>query len=219
MHARLLRNQRFAMIDHDLSRLRRMRRYTDPFEDEGPSPDREGYVKWFGLWVREPTLFAVGFSLAGVMLGLVMARALLVGRAAWLPAGEWWFEIGFLAVIVLMCGVSCSMFVCGSVAVRRQIRHMNAQMARWDDATPEEVEEIVRAADRRFYRRIWRRTVFWLVVMVALLVIVGTTWLFPWGGTVAFVASIAAVVVASVVWSWQGDRVLSVVGRRMKRSP
>ena len=207
------------MIDRDLSHLRRMRRYADPFEDAEPSADREGYVKWFGLWVREPTLFAIGLSLAGAMLALVITRALLVDRAAWLPAGEWWFEIGFLASIVLMCGVCCSMLVCGSIAIRRRIRHMNAQMARWDDATPEEVEEIVRAADRTFNRRIWRRTIFWLVAMAALFVIVGTTWLFPWGGTVAFVASVVAAVAASVVWSWQGDRIWSLGSRRVKRSP
>ena len=207
------------MIDRDLSQLRRMRRYTDPFEDEAPSADREGYVKWLGLWVREPTLFAVGFSLVGVMLALVIARALLVGRAAWLPAGEWWFEIGFLAGIVLMCGVSCSMFVCGSIAVRRQIRHMNAQMARWDDATPEEVEEIVRATDRRLNRRIWTRTILWLIAMAVLFAIFGTTWLLPWGGIAAFVSSMVAAVVVSVLWTWQGDRVLSLGSRRVKRSP
>ncbi len=124
------------MIDRGSSNLRRMRRYTDPFEEEEGSSQREGYVKWFGLWVRERTLFIVGFGIAGLMLTLIIARALLAGRVAWLPAGTLWFEIGFLAGIMAMSFVSCSMFVCGSMALRRQIRHMNAQMARWDDATP-----------------------------------------------------------------------------------
>ena len=143
------------MIDRESSNLRRMRRYTDPFEDEGGASEREGYVKWLGLWVQERTLFGAGFGIAGLMLALIIARALLVGRVAWLPAGVLWFEIGFLAGIMVMSFLSCSMFVCGSIALRKQIRHMNAQMARWDDATPEEVEEIVRAADRRINRRVF----------------------------------------------------------------
>ncbi len=205
------------MIDRNLYELSRMRRYTDPFEDEEPSPDQEGYVKWFGLWVKEPTLFAVGFVLAGFLVALVIARALLVGRADWLPAGEWWFEIGFMAIIVLMCGVSCSMFICGSIAVRRQIRHMNARIARWDDATPDEVEQIVRAADRRLNQRILWRVVFWLAAMGGLFAIFGTTLLFPWGGTPAFIASTAAAVVVSVLWNWQANRVFAFANRWMKR--
>lgn len=207
------------MIDRNPNDLNRRRRYTDPFEDEGDGSEREGYVKWLGLWVREPTLFAVGFGLAGLMMALVIARALLAGRAPWLPAGELWFEIGFLISIVLMCLVSTSMFVCGSIAVRQQFRQMNAQMARWDDATPEEVEEIVRAADRRLNRRMWWRAAFWIAAMVTLLVIFGTTLLFPWGGTTAFVISMVVTVTVSFVWNWQGSRIFFLAVRRMKRSP
>lgn len=207
------------MIDRESSNLRRMRRYTDPFEDEGGLSEREGYVKWFGLWVKERTLFVVGFGVAGLMLALIIARALLVGRAAWLPAGALWFEIGFLAGVLVMSFVSCSMFVCGSIALRKQIRHMNAQMARWDNATPEEVEEIVRAADRRLNRRVLWRTVVWVVVIAALCAIFGTPLVFPWGGVPAFVASMVAFVVLSFAWSWRGNRILSSVSRRMKRSP
>ncbi len=206
------------MIDRDSSNRRRMRRYTDPFEDEGGISEREGYVKWFGLWVRERTLFIVGFGISGLMLALIITRALLAGRAAWLPTGTLWFEIGFLAGVLVMSFVSCSMFVCGSIAVRRQIRHMNAQMARWDDATPEEVEEIVRSADRRLNRRILWRAVVWVVVIAALCAIFGTPLLFPWGGTAAFAASMVALVAVSFAWSWQGYRMLSFVGRLVKRS-
>lgn len=206
------------MIDRESSNLRRMRRYTDPFEDEGGVSEREGYVKWFGLWVKERTLFVVGFGIAGLMLTLIVARALLAGRAAWLPTGTLWFEIGFLVGILVMSFVSCSMFVCGSIALRRQIRHMNAQMARWDDATPEEVEEIVRAADRRLNRRVLWRTVVWVAVIAALCAIFGTTLVFRWGGVPAFVASMVAFVVLSFAWSWQGNRILSLVRRPMKRS-
>ena len=207
------------MIHRNPNDLNRRRRYRDPFEDEEDVSEREGYVKWFGLWLREPTLFAVGFGLAGLMITLVIARALLAGRAHWLPAGELWFEIGFLACIVLMCIVSTSMFVCGSITLRRQFRRMNAQMARWDDATPEEVEEIVRAAERRLNRRMWWRALVWIAGMVALLVIFGTTLLFPWGGTTAFIISMAVAVAMSFVWSWQGSRIFALAVRRMKRSP
>ena len=206
------------MIDRNLYNLRRMRRYTDPFEDDGETSEREGYVKWFGLWIRERTLFIVGFGIAGLMLALIITRALLAGRVAWLPAGNLWFEIGFLAGVLVMSFLSCSMFVCGSIAVRRQIRHMNAQMARWDDATPEEVEEIVRAADRRINRRILWRAVVWVIVIAAFCALFGTTLVFPWGGTPAFAASMVAVVAVSFGWSWQGGRLLSFIGRRMKRS-
>ncbi len=206
------------MIDRGSSNLRRMRRYTDPFDEEEGASEREGYVKWFGLWVRERTLFIVGFGIAGLMLALIIARALLAGRVAWLPAGTLWFEIGFLAGIMVMSFVSCSMFVCGSMALRKQIRHMNAQMARWDDATPEEVEEIVRAADRRLNRRVLWRTVVWVVVIAALCAIFGTTLLFPWGGVPTFVASMVAFVLLSFAWSWKGHRILSLVVRRIKRS-
>ena len=206
------------MIDRESSNLRRMRRYTDPFEDEGGASEREGYVKWLGLWVRERTLFGAGFGIAGILLTLIIARALLVGRVAWLPAGVLWFEIGFLAGIMVMSFVSCSMFVCGSIALRKQIRHMNAQMARWDNATPEEVEEIVRAADRRLNRRVLWRTVVLVVVVAALCAIFGTTLLFRWGGVPAFVASMVAFVAFSFAWSWKGHRILSFVVRRIKRS-
>ena len=207
------------MIDRNLHNLRRMRHYRDPFEeDEGGISEREGYVKWFGLWVRERTLFIVGFGIAGLMLALIIARALLAGRAAWLPTGNLWFEIGFLAGILVMSFVSCSMFVCGSIAVRRQIRSMNAQMARWDDATPEEVEEVVRAADRRLNRRILWRALVWVAVIATFCAIFGTTLLFPWGGTLAFAASMVAIVAVSFGWSWQGNRILSFVGRLIKRS-
>ena len=207
------------MIDRESSNLRRMRRYTDPFEeDEGETSEREGYVKWFGLWVRERTLFIVGFSIAGLMLAIIVARTLFAGRVAWLPAGTLWFEIGFLVGIMVMSFVSCSMFVCGSIALRKQIRHMNAQMARWDNATPEEVEEIVRAADRRLNRRVLWRTVVLVVVVAALCAIFGTTLLFRWGGVPAFVASMVAFVALSFAWSWKGHRILSFVVRRIKRS-
>ncbi len=195
-----------------------MRRYTDPFEDDEPSPDREGYIKWFGLWVKEPTLFAVGFGLAGLMLALVIARTILASFTTWLPTGALWFNIAFLASIVTLTFVACSMFVSGSIAVRRQIRHMNAQMARWDDATPEEVEEIVRAADRRINRRIFWRTVCWMVAMAALFAIFGTTWLFPWGGPAVFIASTLAVVAVILAWSSRAYRIVPFVNRRMKRS-
>ena len=207
------------MIDRESSNLRRMRRYTDPFEDEGGVSEREGYVKWFGLWVKERTLFVVGFGIAGLMLTLIVARALLAGRAAWLPTGTLWFEIGFLVGILVMSFVSCSMFVCGSIALRRQIRHMNAQMARWDNATPEEVEEIVRAADRRLNRRVLWRAVVWVAVIATCCAIFGTTLLFHWGGAPAFAASMVAFVAVSFAWSWRGNRILSFVSRRMKRSP
>ena len=206
------------MIDRESSNLRRLRRYADPFEDEGGASEREGYVKWLGLWVRERTLFVLGFGIAGILLALIIARVLLVGRVAWLPAGVLWFEIGFLAGVMVMSFVSCSMFVCGSIALRKQIRHMNAQMARWDDATPEEVEEIVRAADRRLNRRVLWRTVVWVAVIAALCAIFGTTLVFRWGGVPAFVASMVAFVVISFAWSWQGNRILSLVRRPMKRS-
>ena len=207
------------MIDRESSNLRRMRRYTDPFEDEGGASGREGYVKWFGLWIRERTLFVVGFGIAGFMLALIIARALLLGRVAWLPTGEWWFEIAFLTGILVMSFVSCSMFVCGSMAIRQQIRQMNAQMARWDDATPEEVEEAVRAADRRLNRRMWWRGAVWIAAMVVLLVVFGTPLLFPWGGTAGFIISTVVAVTLSFLWSWQGSRIFSLAVRRVKRSP
>ena len=207
------------MIDRNLHDLNRRRRYTDPFEDEEDVSEREGYVKWFGLWLRESTLFGVGLSITGLMLAVIVARALLAGRVPWLPAGEWWFEIAFLATILLMSGVACSMFVCGSVAIRQQIRQMNAQMARWDDATPEEVEEVVRAADRRLNRRMWWRGAVWLAAMVVLLVVFGTPLLFPWGGTTAFVISTVVTIALSFLWSWQGSRIFSLAVRRIKRSP
>ena len=206
------------MIDRESSNLRRMRRYTDPFDEEEGASEHEGYVKWFGLWVRERTLFIVGFGIAGLMLALIIARALLAGRVAWLPAGTLWFEIGFLAGIMVMSFVSCSMFVCGSIALRKQIRHMNAQMARWDDATPEEVEEIVRAADRRLNRHVLWRTVVWVVVIAGLCALFGTPLVFPWGGVPAFVASMVVFVAVSFAWSWKGHRILSFLVRRMKRS-
>lgn len=207
------------MIERNLRDLNRRRRLTDSFEAEEDVSEREGYVRWFGLWVREPTLFAVGFGLVGFMLALVMARALLAGRAAWLPAGELWFEVGFLASILVVCFVATSMFVCASVAVRQQIRQMNAQMARWDDATPEEVEEIVRSADRRLNRRMLRRAAVWMAAMVALVVIFGTPLVFPWGGTVPFVISAVVFVTLSLLWTWQGSRMFSLAVGRIKRSP
>ena len=206
------------MIDRNLRDLIRMRRYTDPFEDDEPSPDHEGYIKWFGLWVKEPTLFAVGFGLAGLMLALVIVRTILASFTTWLPTGALWFNIAFLASIVTLTFVACSMFVSGSIAVRRQIRHMNAQMARWDDATPEEVEEIVRAADRRINRRIFWRTVCWMIAMAALFAIFGTTWLFPWGGPAVFIASTLAVVAVILAWSSRAYRIVPFVNRWMKRS-
>ena len=206
------------MIDRNLRNLRRLRHYPDPFEDEDASSEHEGYVKWFGLWVREPTLFAVGFGLAGLMLALVIVRTALASFTTWLPTGALWFNIAFLASIVTLTFVACSMFVCGSIAVRRQIRHMNAQMARWDDATPEEVEEIVRAADRRINRRILWRTVCWMIAMAALFAIFGTTWLFAWGGPPAFIASTLVVVAVILAWSSRAYRIVPLVNRWMRRS-
>lgn len=205
------------MIDRNLRNLRWMRRYEDPFDDE-PSPEREGYVKWCGLWVKEPTLFAAGFGLAGLMLALVLIRAALASYTAWLPTGALWFEIAFLASIVTLTLVACSMFVCGSIAVRRQIRHMNAQIARWDDATPQEVEEIVRAADRQLNRRILWRVVLWLAALGALYAAFGTTLLFTWGGLPAFVASAAVAVAVSLLWSSRAYRILPFANRWMRRS-
>ena len=207
------------MINRNRYDLNRQRRYPEPFEDEEVTAEREGYIKWFGLWLKEPTLFALGFGLAGLTLVLVLARALLAGRAPWLPVGELWFEIGFLASVVLISIVTLSMFVSGSVAIRQQIRQMNAEMARWDDATPEEVEEIVRAADRRLDRRMWRRGLVWMVAIVVLVAVFGTPLLFPWGGTVAFVVSTVVFVTLNFLWNWQGSRICSLAVRRIKRSP
>ena len=207
------------MIDRDLSDLSRMRLYRDPFEDGEVSSDHEGDVKWLGLWLKERTLFVVGLALAGILISLVITKSLLAGHASWLPTGTLWFEIGFLACIVLMSIVSCSMFICGSLAIRREIREMNAQMARWDDATPEEVEAIVRESDRRLNRRILWRALFWLAAMLVLFAIFGTTLLFHWGGTAAFVVSMVAAVVASAMWTWRANRILSLANRWLKRSP
>lgn len=151
------------MIDRYRSNLSRTRRYADPFGDEGAASDRDVYVRWLGLRCKERTLFVVGLTLAGIMVALLVAKSLLDGRVSWLPTGVLWFEIGFLTCIVLMSITACSMFICGSIAVRRQIRDMNAQIARWDDATPEEVEAIVRESDRRLNRRVFGAPCFgWL---------------------------------------------------------
>ena len=190
----------------------------DPFEDAEPSPDHEGYIKWFGLWIREPILFTVGFGLAGVMLALVIIRAVLVSYTTWLPTGALWFEIAFLASIITLTFVACSMFVSGSIAVRRQIRNMNAQIARWDDATPEEVDEIVREADRRLNRRIFWRVLLWLTAMAVLFAVFGTTFLFAWGGSMAFVVSTVVAVAVNLVWSSRVYRIFRLANRWTKRS-
>ena len=207
------------MIDRYRSNLRRTRRYADPFGEEGAASDRDVYVRWLGLRCKERTLFVVGLTLAGIMVALLVAKSLLDGRVSWLPTGVLWFEIGFLTCIVLLSITACSMFICGSIAVRRQIRNMNAQIARWDDATPEEVEAIVRESDRRLNRRVFWRALFWLVAMLALFALFGTTLLFPWGGTAAFVASVLTVVAATAIWSWRGSRILSFANRWVKPSP
>ena len=113
------------------------------------------------------------------MVAVLVAKTQLSNRVAWLPSGALWFELAFLGLIMLMSFTAFSMFYCGSMTYRRQIKETNARMARRDNATPEEVEEVVRQTDKRLNRQSLLRTLLCAAAIVALFPIFGTTVVFP----------------------------------------
>ena len=52
------------MINRNKSELERIRRHRDPDDDVGETDERRGYVKWFGLWLREGSIFRIGSGCA-----------------------------------------------------------------------------------------------------------------------------------------------------------
>lgn len=174
------------MIDRNKSELERIRRYQDLDDDVEATGERRGYIKWFGIWLKESSIFRIGFGLCFLMVAVLVAKTQLVDRVAWLPGGALWFEIAFLGLIMLMSFTAFSMFYCGSMTYRRQIRETNARMARRDNATPEEVEEVVRQTDKRLSRQSLQRTLICVAAIIVLYPTFGTTLIFPWGGILPF---------------------------------
>ena len=183
------------MIDRNRTELERLRRYHDP-DDPAEAEHPRGYVKWFGIWLKEGTIFRVGFGLCFTMVALLVAKTQLSKRVEWLPSGELWFELAFLGLIMLMSFTALSMFYCGSMTFKRQIREVNARMARSDNATPDEVEEVMRQTDKRLNRQVLYRTLFCAAAVAIIYPIFGTTLIFPWGGILAFFGMVIAVMVA-----------------------
>ena len=182
------------MIDRNKSELERIRRYRDPDEDAEETGEQRGYIKWFGLWLKEGSIFRIGFGLCFLMVAVLIAKTQLADRVAWLPSGAWWFEIAFLALIMVMSFTAFSMFYCGSMTYRRQIREINARMARRDNATPEEVEEVVRQTDKRLNRQSLLRTLLCAAAIIVLFPIFGTTMIFAWGDILPFFGMLILVI-------------------------
>ena len=174
------------MINRNKSELERIRRYHDPDDDAEHADNRTGYIKWFGIWMKEGCIFRIGFGLCFLMVAAVVAKSQLANRVAWLPSGEMWFELVFLGVIMVMSFTSFSMFYCGSMTYRRQIKEMDARMARRDNATPEEVAEVMRQTEKRLNRQSWLRTLLFAAALIILYPIFGAGWIFPWGGVVPY---------------------------------
>jgi uncharacterized RDD family membrane protein YckC len=140
------------------------------------------------------------------MVALLVAKTQLADRVAWLPNGAIWFELTFLGVIMLMSFVALSMFYCGSMTFKRQIREINARMARSDNATPEEVEAVLRETDKRLNRQALYRALFCVATIAILYPTFGTTLIFPWGGVLAFFGILIVVVGgASTFWYFRTE--------------
>ena len=182
------------MIDRNKSELERIRRYHDPDDDVEDTGERRGYIKWFGIWLKEGSIFRIGFGLCFLMVAVLVAKTQLAKRVAWLPSGELWFELAFLGLIMVMSFTSFSMFYCGSMTYRRQIKEINARMARRDNATPEEVEEVVRQTDKRLNRQSLLRTLLCAGVIIVLYPIFGTTLILSWGGVLPFFGMLILVI-------------------------
>ena len=102
------------MIDRNLYNLRRMRRYTDPFEDDGETSEREGLRQVVRPVDQRAHVVHRGFRDRGPH-ARPDNHAGAAGRPRRLAARRnLWFEIGFLAGVLVMSFLSCSMFVCGS---------------------------------------------------------------------------------------------------------
>ena len=190
------------MMNRNKYELERLRRYRDPDDedDANDAAESHGRVKWFGIRLKESYIFRIGFGLVFLMVALLYAKTQLGDRVAWIPNDALWFNLGFLAFMMLLSFTSFSMFYCGSMTFKRQIREMDERMARRDNATPEEVQEIVRQSEKRLNRRAWLRSLFFVIVFVALFPVLGTELLFPWGGVLPFVGALAVVFGGAFVW-------------------
>ena len=192
------------MINRNRSELEIIRRYHDP-DDEDRAEDTQGYVKWFGLWLTESSIFRIGFGLCGLMVALLVFKTMLFNRFEWVPNGALWYEFGFLGMIIVLSFTAFSMFYCGAMTLKRQIRDMEVRMARRDNATPEEIEEVIRQTDRRLNRQMMLRALFSALAIIALFPIFGTTLIFPWGNILAFIGALVVVVGGgSTIWYCRG---------------
>ena len=181
------------MIDRNRSELELIRRYQDR-DDFFEAADTRGYVKWFGLWLKEGTVLRIGFGLCLLMLTVLVAKTQVFSRFAWVPNGVAWYEFAFLGVILVISFTSFSLFYSASMAYRRQIRDMEVRMARRDNATPEEVKELLRQTDKRLQRQTLLKLLFCALSIAVLFPIFGTTLIFPWGGILPFIGMLVVVV-------------------------
>ena len=188
------------MMNRNKSQLERINRYRDPDDgppDEGDAPQR---VPWFGLRLKTATIFRVGFGMVGLMLALICARFTVADRIPGLPHDTLWFNIVFVAVVMLLSFTSFSMFRAATNVFRQEIREIDARMARRDDATEEEVEEYVRQSDKQLNRRMFWRNVYFMAALVILYPTLGSTLIFPWGNIVYFILGMLVALGSAIVW-------------------
>lgn len=206
------------MIDRNRSELELIRRYHDP-DDEDRAEDTRGYVKWLGLWLKEGSIFRIGFGLCGLMVALLGVKTMLFNRFEWVPNGALWYEFGFLGIIMVLSFTAFSMFYCGSMTFKRQIRDIEVRMARRDNATPEEIEEVIRQTDKRLNRQTLFRALFSALAIIVLFPIFGTTLIFPWGDVIPFIGALVVVVGGgSTLWYCRGE-IMRRLGSWFRRAP
>lgn len=189
------------MVNRNKSELDLVRRYYDP-DDLEVTPPLQNRVSWFGLRLRVGTVIAVGFGNAALMVALVVLRWQFGDRIPWLPDEGLWFDIAFLAFIIVMSFISFTMFRAATNMFRQEIRAIDTRMARRDHATEEEVQEFVRQSEREMNRRMTLRWIVILAVIVPIFPIFGTKLIFPWGGVgpLAGAALLAMVLICAGIY-------------------
>ena len=182
--------------------------YLDDWEDMESVDDVR--VRIFGLSVHP-----IAALVAMACIVLLFMVLFYVSRASWFPQSTAisWTIAGVSVAFMLVAAVISGMCVW---AVAKSIRRSRIQLAKLDGATDEEARE----ESTRFIRRnIYLRLAVYLVLSLILWGILGSPFIFAWGGPGPYLGSLA-VLLAGIMFYTSGAagrfwaRLRGVYGKR-----
>lgn len=155
------------------------------------------------------------FAAMGGMLCCVVVLVTLVAvsQASWFPDGPvvQWTVVGIS--LVGMCVVA-TLAVILTWTMARALHRSRQHLARLDGATDEEARQ---ESDRYLVRNLFLRLALYAVVIVGIWVLLGSPWVFPWGGLLPYAGALVALVAVFTLYMIFRERMVTTLRRLVGR--